>query len=77
MRTTKDVKMDVILECCPKIYEKIIVYLNLICKRANGELPTGAKFLRNLIRNHPDYKKDSIITSQIASDTGQIVKDKN
>lgn len=64
-----------VVGCCPERYEEIAVYLNLIRKRANGELPTGAKFLRNFIRNHADYRKDSIITSQIASDIVQIGKD--
>lgn len=56
-------------------YDEIAVYLNLIRKRATGELPTGARYLRNFIFNHEDYHKDSLITLRIASDIVQIGKD--
>ncbi|OMJ79404.1 hypothetical protein SteCoe_20557 [Stentor coeruleus] len=59
----------------PERYDEIAVYLNLIRKRATGELPTGARYLRNFICNHQDYRKDSLITPRIASDIVQIAKD--
>ncbi|CAH8512792.1 unnamed protein product [Schistosoma rodhaini] len=43
-------------------------YLDLIQKRASGELMTTAKWMRSRIMKHPDYKNDSYISSQINSD---------
>uniref|UniRef100_A0A095C585 Glutamate--cysteine ligase n=1 Tax=Schistosoma haematobium TaxID=6185 RepID=A0A095C585_SCHHA len=43
-------------------------YLDLIQKRASGELMTTAKWMRSRIMKHPDYKNDSCISSQINSD---------
>jgi glutamate--cysteine ligase catalytic subunit len=37
-------------------------YLEFLRKRARGEIPTGARFIRDFVLNHPEYKKDSIIT---------------
>jgi len=35
--------------------------------RAKGEIPTGARFIRDYIAQHPLYKKDSIITTELNS----------
>nr|CAX82735.1 putative Glutamate--cysteine ligase catalytic subunit [Schistosoma japonicum] len=43
-------------------------YMDLIQKRASGELMTTAKWMRNRIMKHPDYKNDSYISSKINSD---------
>ncbi|CAH8838415.1 unnamed protein product [Trichobilharzia szidati] len=43
-------------------------YLDLIQKRASGELMTTAKWIRSRIINHPDYKKDSYISPKINFD---------
>jgi len=40
-------------------------YLDLIEKRAKGELCTGARWQRNFIANHPLYNKDSIISEEL------------
>ena len=64
-----------VVHCCIERFNEISRYLNFIKKRASGEIPTGAHFLRNLILNHPDYRKDSIITSTIASEIVKIAKD--
>merc|ERR1712087_866751 len=43
-------------------------YLDFIEKRATGELVTPATWMRNFIRNHDDYKGDSVISDKIAHD---------
>jgi len=43
-------------------------YLDFIEKRATGELMTTATWLRNFVRNHPDYKNDSHVSETIAYD---------
>ena len=43
-------------------------YLGFLSKRASGELWTDAKYIRNFVKNHPKYKKDSIITEEINYD---------
>ncbi|XP_019376114.1 PREDICTED: glutamate--cysteine ligase catalytic subunit isoform X3 [Gavialis gangeticus] len=43
----------------------ILNYLKLIKKRASGELMTVARWMREFVANHPDYKQDSVITDEI------------
>ncbi|XP_067950314.1 glutamate--cysteine ligase catalytic subunit-like [Watersipora subatra] len=43
-------------------------YLDFLSKRASGELMTTAKYLREFVRNHPDYKHDSVISEEINYD---------
>ncbi|QKX56997.1 uncharacterized protein TRUGW13939_04105 [Talaromyces rugulosus] len=43
-------------------------YLDLIRKRADGTLWTGAKWLREFVANHPDYHSDSVVSEKIAYD---------
>lgn len=43
-------------------------YLDLIRKRARGELWTGARWIRHFVRTHPDYKKDSVVSDEIEYD---------
>ena len=43
-------------------------YLGFLSKRASGELWTDAKYIRNFVKNHPKYKRDSIITEEINYD---------
>ena len=33
-----------------------------IIKRASGERPTPAKWMRDFVLNHPLYKKDSVVS---------------
>ncbi|KAG2207704.1 hypothetical protein INT47_011824 [Mucor saturninus] len=47
---------------------KISSYLSLISKRASGELMTGAAYIRQFVMNHPAYKKDSVVSSEITYD---------
>ncbi|XP_046885598.1 glutamate--cysteine ligase catalytic subunit isoform X3 [Hypomesus transpacificus] len=46
----------------------ILNYLKLIKKRASGELMTMAKWMREFVAHHPQYKQDSIITDKINFD---------
>ncbi|XP_077488541.1 glutamate--cysteine ligase [Amblyomma americanum] len=43
-------------------------YLNLIQKRASGDLLTTASWMRKFITNHPDYKQDSVVSERINYD---------
>ncbi|XP_063298999.1 glutamate--cysteine ligase catalytic subunit [Pelobates fuscus] len=46
----------------------ILNYLKLIKKRASGELMTAARWMREFVSNHPEYKQDSVITDKINYD---------
>lgn len=43
-------------------------YLNLIQKRASGELMTTASWIRKFVTTHPDYKQDSVVSERINYD---------
>ena len=49
-------------------------YLDLIQKRANGTLWTGAKWIRHFIRTHPEYKRDSIVSESVCYDLIKAVE---
>jgi len=49
-------------------------YLDLVSKRASGELPTAATWIRNFVLNHPDYKKDSVVSQSINYDLVKAVE---
>jgi glutamate--cysteine ligase catalytic subunit len=36
--------------------EQVRTYMNFLLARAKGEVPTGAKFIREFVLNHPAYK---------------------
>jgi len=44
------------------------IYLEFLRKRSRGLVPTGAKFIRDFVLNHPAYQKDSIVSKEIAYD---------
>ena len=48
-------------------------YLDFLTKRARGQIPTGAKFIRDFVLNHPLYKHDSIVTNDIAYDLVSMI----
>lgn len=39
--------------------------LDFLVKRARGEIKTGARFMRDLVLTHPEYKQDSMVTNKI------------
>ncbi|KAI9729478.1 MAG: Zn finger-containing GTPase- Activating Protein for ARF [Cirrosporium novae-zelandiae] len=50
-------------------------YLDLIRSRANGSLWTASKWIREYVRNHPDYKRDSVVSEGIAYDLVKATED--
>ncbi|CAD6191449.1 unnamed protein product [Caenorhabditis auriculariae] len=43
-------------------------YLELISKRASGEIPTLAHWMRDFVMDHPNYKHDSEVSDEIVYD---------
>jgi len=56
------VNVDVETRC------ELATYLDLISKRASGELDTTARWMRNFIAAHPHYKQDSVVDEKITHD---------
>ncbi|KAL2159694.1 hypothetical protein VTH06DRAFT_2263 [Thermothelomyces fergusii] len=56
------VNVDVDTRC------RLAAYLDLIRKRASGELWTAAKWIRQFVARHPDYQKDSVVGDKITKD---------
>ncbi|EAA63721.1 hypothetical protein AN3150.2 [Aspergillus nidulans FGSC A4] len=50
-------------------------YLDLIRKRANGTLWTGAKWIREFVAQHPAYKQDSVVSEEICYDLVKAVEE--
>ena len=50
-------------------------YLDLIGKRASGQLWTGAKWIRHFVREHPAYKFDSVVSEGINYDLVKAVEE--
>jgi len=44
------------------------MYLTFLLERAKGEIKTGARFIRDFVLNHKDYKNDSVVSNQISYD---------
>ena len=41
-------------------------YLELAERRATGELPTAAKWIRDFVAAHPSYRHDSVVGPEVA-----------
>jgi glutamate--cysteine ligase catalytic subunit len=54
------------INCDSVTLKRVSEYLDFIERRATGELVTPATWMRNYIRNHDDYKGDSVISDTIA-----------
>mmetsp|Transcript_4851 Transcript_4851/g.15202 ORF Transcript_4851/g.15202 Transcript_4851/m.15202 type:complete len:777 (+) Transcript_4851:70-2400(+) len=54
--------------CDPETERIVRGYLDLIVKRASGELVTAAKWMRRYVEDHVDYERDSNIKPNIAYD---------
>lgn len=50
-------------------------YLDLIRKRASGQLWTGAKWIREFVRGHAEYKGDSVVGEGICYDLIRAVEE--
>lgn len=54
---------------------ELATYLDLIRKRASGELWTAARWIRHFVATHPEYKRDSVVGEEIAHDlVGAVIK---
>lgn len=49
-------------------------YLDLIRRRASGDLCTAAIWIRNFVRDHDDYKGDSVVSENICYDLIKAVE---
>jgi glutamate--cysteine ligase catalytic subunit len=48
-------------------------YLSLLTDRARGKIPSDARFIRDFVLNHPEYKQDSVVSPQINYDLMKMV----
>lgn len=46
-------------------YSRFYYYFDLISKRASGEIPTTASYIRSFVTSHPEYKQDSKVNEVI------------
>jgi len=46
----------------------LLKYLSYLSDKAAGRIRTNARFMRDFVRQHPDYKEDSVVTDQIQFD---------
>ncbi|KAJ9606613.1 hypothetical protein H2200_008621 [Cladophialophora chaetospira] len=54
---------------------QLLKHLDLIRKRATGELPTPASWMRRFVQEHEEYKQDSIVSERICFDLMQRIRD--
>jgi len=54
--------------CDPETERIVRSYLDLIVKRASGELVTASKWMRNFVADHPEYRRDSVVPDSVAHD---------
>lgn len=45
-----------------------INYMTFLAERARGEILTGARFIRNFVTEHAEYKQDSYLNEKISYD---------
>lgn len=64
-----NLNIDVITRCA------IERYLSLIRKRADGTLWTNAKWIREFVRKHADYKGDSVVDEKVEYDLVKTLVD--
>jgi glutamate--cysteine ligase catalytic subunit len=54
---------------------RLACYLDFIRRRADGTLWTGAKWIRNFVRSHPEYNQDSVVSEKITFDLLKAVQE--
>lgn len=47
---------------------RLFMYLDFVSRRASGELFTNARYIRNFIHQHPEYRQDSVVNDEICFD---------
>ena len=53
---------------------KLDEYLTFIRERANGNLPTTAKWLRSFVQKHPEYEANSVVGTGILYDLVKLLE---
>ncbi|KAL8708069.1 MAG: hypothetical protein Q9220_007001 [cf. Caloplaca sp. 1 TL-2023] len=54
---------------------ELVRYLDLIRKRASGQVWTAAKWIRHFVRGHGEYKGDSVVSERVTYDLMKTVED--
>uniref|UniRef100_A0A914V0J1 Glutamate--cysteine ligase n=1 Tax=Plectus sambesii TaxID=2011161 RepID=A0A914V0J1_9BILA len=57
--------------------QKLLSYVALIRRRANGSSKTNAQWMRDFVQSHPNYRKDSIVPENVIYEMLKIVDDVN
>ncbi len=57
-----------VIKCDAETRAVVHTYLNLIERRARGDLLTGAAWQRKFVASHPLYKQDSVLPPEVAKD---------
>ena len=52
----------------PDVLARVETYLQFVADRASGRLDTGAAWQRRFVTRHPAYRRDSVVTPEIAYD---------
>ena len=63
------------IQCEEHVLTRLRGYLDLLSKRASGELPTTARWIRNYVTSHPAYTGDGTINSVINDDLVKVCDD--
>eukprot|EP01038_Epipyxis_sp_PR26KG_P006684 gene6684-9168_t len=58
-----------------RVYKELLPYLMLLSRRASGELPTAARWIRNFVTNHAEYKGDGKLSGTIADELLKLCDD--
>ena len=48
--------------------------MNFIRERANGNLPTTAKWLRSFVQKHPEYESNSVVGAGVLYDLVKLLE---
>jgi glutamate--cysteine ligase catalytic subunit len=56
------------IQCDAETLELVRAYMELIQKRASGELLTPAAWMRGFVKGHPEYQHDSVVPPAVAHD---------
>lgn len=62
------------VECGAHTRAELDRYIRLVSERSSGKLETAATWIRNFIRSHAAYKKDSVVNEQINYDLIKAVE---
>ena len=63
------------MDYSPEAATKIDTYLSLIASRASGASPTTARWMREFVRSHREYKMDSMVSEAVCYDLLKAMRD--